>query len=646
MKNKYYLLICLLLSSILGGCDARWDQVLRVKKVQPIEKIDLQGIGAEQMLPVQFPGKSALLIASKNKGVLLLDSNGDHLVSAPGRVETLAIQSLSQGSLLVAAYDELSAEVKLYKLKGGIDRKPVLQYLGGRDEISPQSALCFYQNNDRTHLFTIGDDGLGHEYLVSPGPSTWELVEIRPLYFGEQVNACAVAPFNGKLLFSQPPIGIISMNADAEKDEERKLLMQADQLGEDFGGLWIDHSGNYLWLTADARLQGYELKNLQEGSDQTIYIDSNYYPASVGVIGKNIVVLDEEVDSLLYFEYEPLNPPEHPDLQLVDEFIPRIPASAQTQPVSSAGDAADDPAIWVNRLHPEQSLILGTDKKYGLNIYGLSGQLVQQFAVGRVNNVDISEIQHPTYSAIAAASNRSTPGIDLFAIEKSGKVEYLGLQKLNMKDPYGLCLYYMDSRLSVWVSDKEGELHQLDIHLGQDARNWQLKHVSRLPVEGQVEGCVVDAQNGQLFYGEEDRGIWKLDLHRYSAGMGKPKLVAEVNTKSLVADVEGLALYLHEDSGYLVASSQGNNSYALFSRSGTEFIGNFRVDMNRELGIDASSETDGLAVTGANLGTEFPMGLLVVQDGRNRMPSGRQNFKLVSWQKIENILNLSSATAN
>jgi 3-phytase len=28
------------------------------------------------------------------------------------------------------------------------------------------------------------------------------------------------------------------------------------------------------------------------------------------------------------------------------------------------------------------------------------------------------------------------------------------------------------------------------------------------------------------------------------------------------------------------------------------------------------------------------MGLLVVQDGRNLMPSQRQNFKYVSWQDV------------
>ena len=38
---------------------------------------------------------------------------------------------------------------------------------------------------------------------------------------------------------------------------------------------------------------------------------------------------------------------------------------------------ADDPAIWVNREAPSQSLVIGTAKDAGLLVYNLSGQLVQ-----------------------------------------------------------------------------------------------------------------------------------------------------------------------------------------------------------------------------------------------------------------------------
>jgi 3-phytase len=61
-----------------------------------------------------------------------------------------------------------------------------------------------------------------------------------------------------------------------------------------------------------------------------------------------------------------------------------ISAVGETAAVASAPDAADDPAIWVDRKHPAQSLIVATDKKAGLNVYNLKGALVASVAAGRV----------------------------------------------------------------------------------------------------------------------------------------------------------------------------------------------------------------------------------------------------------------------
>lgn len=83
--------------------------------------------------------------------------------------------------------------------------------------------------------------------------------------------------------------------------------------------------------------------------------------------------------------------------------------------------------------------------------------------------------------------------------------------------------------------------------------------------------------------------------------------------------------------GYLVASSQTDDSYAVYRREGDHvFVARFRIDMHSQIGLDGASETDGLNVTSSNLGTLCSVGLLVVQDGRNLMPAERENFKLVS----------------
>ena len=49
-----------------------------------------------------------------------------------------------------------------------------------------------------------------------------------------------------------------------------------------------------------------------------------------------------------------------------------VTPNAETPPVVTGDDAADDPAIWVNRANPALSLIFGTDKKSGIYVYDLS----------------------------------------------------------------------------------------------------------------------------------------------------------------------------------------------------------------------------------------------------------------------------------
>ncbi len=63
--------------------------------------------------------------------------------------------------------------------------------------------------------------------------------------------------------------------------------------------------------------------------------------------------------------------------------------------------------------------------------------------------------------------------------------------------------------------------------------------------------------------------------------------------------MEGVGLYdLGGGRGYLVVSSQGNNSYAVYRREGDNaYLGSFSVIADPAKGIDGISETDGLDVS-------------------------------------------------
>ncbi|WP_444920130.1 phytase [Microbulbifer sp. CnH-101-G] len=645
LRFTFAITLCI---SLLYGCGHEMDSVLRIKKALPQQVISLGAIETEQMLPVQVGGEGYLLLASERRGLILINPFGEIIAAQEGRVERLAVQVLPNKNLLVASYDEGQAQLNLHEIRPSEgERKLDFRLLSSQKMRAPQSALCFSRQEERTHLFTIAEDGIGYEYLLLPAQQ--QLQEMRPLYFGEQVNACAVNSKTQHLLVSQPPIGILSLNASAEKDEQRELMLSGQWLGEDFGNLWLDTQNESLWLTVDDQVRRYNLSSLKEEPDWHLHIDESHTVISPVLLNGQLIALDDGRDQLLIFDQvESDSLPHDPPVIATesDSSIVSIFARNQTESVQSLGDAADDPAIWVNKFRPQNSLILATDKKSGLNVYDLSGKMLEHFPVGRVNNVDIRSIDHPLYSAVAAASNRSIPGVNLFAITREGRIEHLGLRTIDLQDPYGLCLQKTDNRIFAWVSDKDAALHQFAIELGEIPSEFSLKAQAEVAVNSQVEGCVVDDERQTLFFAEEDRGIWSLNLVKQRNGESQPRLVAEVDGKTLIDDVEGLALYLTEDSGYLIASSQGNDSYALFTRDGNNFVDHFRVTVNMRLGIDGSSETDGLAVTSLNLGPEYPMGLLVVQDGRNRLPNAKQNFKLVGWDSVSEALGLSVFVKN
>lgn len=314
---------------------------------------------------------------------------------------------------------------------------------------------------------------------------------------------------------------------------------------------------------------------------------------------------------------------------------PQVSPSAETVAVSSPGDAADDPAIWIHPSHPERSLIFGTNKQAGLDVYDLSGQRVAFLDLGRVNNVDIRQNVpwEGTAVDVAVTTNRSSRSLDVLFIDRSdGSVTHSPNDsvELALPDPYGLCLFFdhESSALFAFVNDKDGTFQQWLLAPGGTHRM-----VRDFSVNSQPEGCVVDDEQAVLYFGEENVGVWRTSAR--STDPSSITLIASVSSGHLVADIEGLSLYKSDGRrGYLVVSSQGDDAYAVYDRETNHHIANFRISQNAAGSVDGASHTDGLAVVSERLGERYPLGLLVVQDDRNTLPAENQNFKLVSWERV------------
>ncbi|MDP4783267.1 MAG: phytase [OM182 bacterium] len=332
-----------------------------------------------------------------------------------------------------------------------------------------------------------------------------------------------------------------------------------------------------------------------------------------------------------------------------------LSAIVETEPVLSLEDAADDPALWVHPTDPQLSLVIGTDKQYGLEVYGLDGRRHKRIAAGLTNNVDIRLLPSPwpVGTALLAASNRTLNTLSLFVMSPDGELVWLTESEVEtgLNEVYGLCLFSNSEGIQAFVNDKDGRYQQwgLEITLRQGVREDVPFNDSTVLARGtllrefavssQPEGCVADDTYERLFVGIEAEGVFSLEANaNRSAALNTLAIVDGVR---LTADVEGMDIFTVGQAGYLIVSSQGNSTYALFDRMPPHaYIDSFTLADDATLGIDGTSDTDGLAASSQIRTQRFPEGLVVVQDGTNTMPAGAQNFKLVSWQDIAQTLGL------
>ncbi|MGB3627689.1 MAG: phytase [Henriciella sp.] len=316
----------------------------------------------------------------------------------------------------------------------------------------------------------------------------------------------------------------------------------------------------------------------------------------------------------------------------VDDGIAAIPvaASFETDPMTGMGDRADDPALWVNPDDVSKSLILGTNKEEGLHVYDLDGAETQFLDVGRLNNVDVR-------GNIAVASNDEFNAISWFAMPPSTQIVSHWFDSPTGKDePYGICMGRMGEDILAIPTYKDGSIQIWKTSGTYDAPSADLIRRVQVGQFGpkQLEGCVVDDGAGLVFIGEEEHGIWKLDLRDPDS---QPEIVDTIAAgNGLVADVEGLSLWVGEDTdGYLVASAQAADRFVVYDRAAPHAPrGVFTVTESEDGSVDAVSHTDGLDVSSAAL-PGFPRGVLIVQDDANPDPEVDQNFKVVDWATIE-----------
>lgn len=628
---------------------------LNSQRLQIASLPDFQAEDAAWLQWAAWP-QASMVLSSRAHGLLLLDEQKAVLSRIDGTFGSLDYRVTGQ-QLLLAVMDLKRQQPAFYRFDLSTKQWSAPVFIPKRT--FKADGICLFENESQHQFaFLVGEEGIGEQWLVaSKGQPLATPLMVRGLSFPPQSEHCTVDDATATLYVNEEEVGVWAYDAHAEAD----LIRQPVDMRQPFGGIQQAVAGMALlegYLLAldpeQANLHRYSLQGKNWQAQPQLSLAGIKEPKHISVratLGKS-----EQKQLLLVDDDGGLH---RADLKWPTSSreavasLPVIPAAVSSDLVPSVGDAADDPAIWVHATQPTKSRVLATDKQGGLQVFDLQGKALQYLPVGRLNNVDLRSgfMWGKQKIDIAVATNRDHNSLHVFAIQPhSGQVSVLGELPTTLKDIYGICLF-KDKQGEIYAipNSKDGTFIQYRLH----GKNQQLSatELRRFTVDSQPEACVADDASEQLFVGEEDRAVWVLDA--------KPSVVAklqlviatadtdndsanDVISKQWVhADIEGVGFYRGAKHSYLIVSSQGNNSFVVLDATAPYAVrGAFHIGMNVDKGIDAVSETDGLAVTSANLGGAWHKGMLVVQDGRKRMPEGNQNYKYVPWAAIADLFNL------
>ncbi|TMP11857.1 phytase [Pseudoalteromonas sp. S3178] len=632
-----------LLLTVLNGC-SNHKEAVQNEALLATGSIKVTPFGPQQNMQgsqAAALGNNQWVVASESQGLLLSDIKQSSVLLA-GNFESISLKKLSAQHFILASIDNNQDNVVIFNLVNNASSWQLEELTRISPPQAQPDAVCLFKNSNTETVSAFVPDvrGLISETVIYDlATNQAKNIAVREFSAVTEASGCAVNDETKTLYVGEAELGVWAINADAESNANKQPVALVEPYGElktEIGALSVSQDGT-LWLSATDGNMVYAYNTQTEKlSKWSLSGELAIESVAANLINDNqaqLVLIDDETGA--YIEAN-VNYSAQPAPSINKVAMTHIHANAQTTPVAAFGDAADDPAIWVNEQDAKNSLILGTDKRRGLMVYDLEGNKVQSLNVGRLNNVDVRQhqsINNQTHTWITA-SNRTLNSISVFTVDSENKVNHVTEVATNLAEIYGMCMYSSDSGQYVFINDKSGLFQQYKLTGEQDNLSGVLVREFTLP--SQPEGCSADDKLGQLFVGEEDAGIWYIGAEPTS---GNKAVMLQGINEQLVADVEGMEIYHADDARYLVVSSQGDNSYVLYKISDNtqpslSFAGKFNVVANLDKGIDGAGETDGLTVTAKAL-PGYPEGILIVQDGYNRMPLQPQNFKIIDWREVK-----------
>jgi 3-phytase len=145
---------------------------------------------------------------------------------------------------------------------------------------------------------------------------------------------------------------------------------------------------------------------------------------------------------------------------------------------------------------------------YTLSMVRSANTWRQYLPLGYTNNVDLRTAPWGNKDlTLVAAGGRYPSELLLLAIDhESGELRLLERHKVQLREPYGICMYLdANRRPYVFLNSTEGTVAQYSVD-----PDFGIAELRRFRFRTKVEGCVADDDEGLLYIGEEGRGIWRM----------------------------------------------------------------------------------------------------------------------------------------
>lgn len=297
---------------------------------------------------------------------------------------------------------------------------------------------------------------------------------------------------------------------------------------------------------------------------------------------------------------------------------------------------SDDPAIWVNKTNPNESIVFGTDKETdgGIYAFDLDGKVIKDKCIKNIkrpNNIDLAydfQLNDSTKTDVIIFTERELQQIRMFSVPDMTPIDNGGFKvftdstKPGHNLPMGVALYKSPTTQKLFAivgrktGPKKNYLYQYEISSISNKTSCTLvRKFGDFSEKKEIEAIAVDNELGYIYYSDEQHGVRKY----YADPEKGNKEIALFGGEKFIEDIEGIAIAkTGKSSGYIIISNQQKGEFNIFDRKTNAFIKAVNL---------STTATDGCEATTIPLGKKFPNGLFVAMNEN-------KNFYFYDLKKI------------